>query len=263
MYADGSVAFIDEFDKIGFGDRGALLGATEIQLLDINKGGIKATMPARTSIVAAANPKDGVYNPGRTVAENINLEPALLSRFDLVYVVRDVPDRARDGEVADAITGQAAGTIKSPLDVKTAAEYISLARQIRPTIQPDVRGLVRRYYQDARQASSESSVRLTSRQVSAVVRVATAKAKIELRKHGHPRRHTVRHRHRGPHAGWRGPGSGDRQDRPQHPAGRQGAGQHKNRTGALNGPDALRGYRLRRAPDGRPRDARRLRLAGR
>jgi replicative DNA helicase Mcm len=93
VLADKGIACIDEMDKMRPEDRVAIHEAMEQHTVSVAKGGIVATLNARTAILAAANPTFGRYEPHRTVAENINLPVTILSRFDLIFVLRDVPDR--------------------------------------------------------------------------------------------------------------------------------------------------------------------------
>ena len=92
-------------DKMREEDRGAIHPAMEQQIVPIAKGGIVATLNSRCSILAAANPTLGRYNPYQTIAQNITLPVTLLSRFDIIFILRDQPDSTLDGEIAGHILG--------------------------------------------------------------------------------------------------------------------------------------------------------------
>ncbi|UYP48119.1 hypothetical protein NEF87_004404 [Candidatus Lokiarchaeum ossiferum] len=94
---------IDEFDKMRKQDRSAIHEAMEQQTISIAKAGIVATLQAQTAIIAAANPKQGRWNDFETPAANINLSPPILSRFDLIFIVRDVPEKNSDDRIAQYI----------------------------------------------------------------------------------------------------------------------------------------------------------------
>jgi DNA replicative helicase MCM subunit Mcm2 (Cdc46/Mcm family) len=101
--AHGGVCCVDEFDKMK-SEHASLLEAMEQQRVSINKGGARASLPARTTILAAANPHKGRYDRSKSVRENLKMSAPLLSRFDLVFVLTDDPDEERDKRIGDNVT---------------------------------------------------------------------------------------------------------------------------------------------------------------
>ena len=188
VLGDKGVCAIDEMDKMRDEDRGAIHPAMEQQVVTIAKGGIVATLNARTSILAAANPTLGRYNPYQTIGQNISLPVTILSRFDLIFVLRDIPDSEKDARTAEHILRLHlyAGTpVIAPLDNDLMKKYISYAKSIDPTMSVDVLERFRDYYVQMRAASIEggeaSAISITARQLESLVRLAEARARVHLR----------------------------------------------------------------------------------
>jgi replicative DNA helicase Mcm len=188
VLGDKGVCCIDEMDKMRDEDRNAIHPAMEQQVVSIAKGGIVATLNARTSILAAANPTLGRYNPYQTIAQNMNLPVTILSRFDLIFVLQDIPESERDARMAEHILGlhRAAGTpITAPLDLELMRKYISYSKQIKPVMTEEVITSFRDFYVRMRTASLEggeaSAISITARQLESLVRLAEARARVHLR----------------------------------------------------------------------------------
>lgn len=139
VLADKGVCCIDEFDKMADYDRTAIHEVMEQQTISIAKAGIMTTLNARVSILAAANPAYGRYNPKRTIEQNIQLPAALLSRFDLLWLIQDKSDRDNDIRLAHHITFVHQHNIQPQaqsnfIDMSVMRKYIALCKLKEPTI---------------------------------------------------------------------------------------------------------------------------------
>ena len=105
VLADGGVVCIDEFDKMRDEDRVAIHEAMEQQTISIAKAGITTILNARTSVLAAANPIFGRYDESKTPGENIDFQTTILSRFDMIFIVKDEHDRGKDERIAKHVMG--------------------------------------------------------------------------------------------------------------------------------------------------------------
>jgi len=185
VLADMGICAIDEIDKMRPEDRVAIHEAMEQMTVSVSKGGIIATLNARTTILAAANPKHGRYNPNISFIENINLPSTLISRFDIIHLMRDKPDPDRDRRLiehmVEARTSQRPYEgIFDPLFLK---KYILYARTIKPKLTEEASRKLMEFYRRMRLQYDEEyeAMPITPRQFEALLRIAEASAKAHLR----------------------------------------------------------------------------------
>jgi replicative DNA helicase Mcm len=187
VLADKGIACIDEMDKMRPEDRVAIHEAMEQHTVSVAKGGIVATLNARTAILAAANPALGRYEPHRTVAENISLPVTILSRFDLIFVLRDIPNKEADGKMSEHILEihrRGASPVEAQVPAELMRKYVSYAKSIRPVLSSGALKRLGDFYLAMRAASETegSPVAITARQLESLVRVAEARARVALKK---------------------------------------------------------------------------------
>lgn len=156
VIADGGVACIDEIDKMREEDRSAIHEALEQQTVSIAKAGIVARLNARASVLAAGNPKFGRYDLTQPVSKNIDLPPTILSRFDLIFVIQDIPNKERDRLLAKHILEVHSDIERArpQIDPQLLKKYVSYARRyIRPQLTPEAKKLLEDFYVSMRMAS--------------------------------------------------------------------------------------------------------------
>ncbi|KAB0798440.1 hypothetical protein PPYR_09433 [Photinus pyralis] len=187
VLADTGVCCIDEFDKMADADRVAIHEVMEQQTISIAKAGIMTTLNARTSILAAANPVFGRYNPKRTIEQNINPPAALLSRFDLLWLIQDKADRENDLRLANHIAYVHQHCRQPPteveaFDMSVMRKYIALCKTKEPVVPVHLtEHIIGAYCDLRREARNSKDMTFTSaRNLLAILRISTALAKLRL-----------------------------------------------------------------------------------
>nr|AGH55745.1 MCM7B [Brachionus calyciflorus] len=187
VLADQGICCIDEFDKMLDQDRTAIHEVMEQQTISIAKAGIMTSLNARVSILAAANPAYGKYNPKKTIEQNIQLPAALLSRFDLIWLIQDRPDRDSDLRLAQHITYVHQHNVQpptnfEPLDMKLMRRYIALCKTKQPLVPDSLTDhIVSVYVEMRKEARVSSDATFTSaRTLLGILRLSTALARLRL-----------------------------------------------------------------------------------
>jgi replicative DNA helicase Mcm len=208
VLADKGIAAVDELDKMRPEDRSAMHEGLEQQQISVSKAGINATLKSRCSLLGAANPKYGRFDQYESIGEQIDLEPALISRFDLIFTVTDSPDPETDAELADHIintnyagelhtqrtkianseftedeVNSVTQEVAPEIDAELLRKYIAYAkRNCYPTMTDEAKGVIRDFYVNFRAKGSDedSPVPVTARKLEALVRLAEASARVRL-----------------------------------------------------------------------------------
>lgn len=199
VLADGGVVCIDEFDKMREDDRVAIHEAMEQQTISIAKAGITTTLNSRCSVLAAANSVYGRWDDTKG-DENIDFMPTILSRFDMIYIVKDTHDVLRDTTLAKHVISvhvnassnrpQEITTVEGELSLELLKKYIAYCRSIcAPRLSATAgQKLIHNYVRlrnpvmdaDHKQVSSRSAIPITVRQLEAIIRISESLAKMEL-----------------------------------------------------------------------------------
>ncbi|ELZ23431.1 MCM family protein [Haloterrigena salina JCM 13891] len=208
VLADQGIAAVDELDKMRSEDRSAMHEALEQQKISVSKAGINATLKSRCSLLGAANPKYGRFDQYEPIGEQIDLEPALISRFDLIFTVTDQPDEEKDKNLAEhIITTNYAGELTTQreemnapdvtaeeidemtdqvdpeIDAELLRKYIAYAKQnCHPRMTDEAQETIRDFYVDLRSRGTDedAAVPVTARKLEALVRLAEASARVRL-----------------------------------------------------------------------------------
>ncbi len=178
---------IDEIEKMDEQDRSTMHEAMEQQTVTISKANIQASLRAETSVLAAGNPKLGRFDPLIPIPQQINISPALLSRFDVIFILRDLPNKSQDEAIASHILEEHQQQVeRDVIDPKVLRKYISFARKkVKPKLTDEAVEAMKDFYISLRNKSTSSTegvkpIPITARQLEAIVRLSEACAKVRL-----------------------------------------------------------------------------------
>jgi len=187
VLANKGSLFIDEFEKMSEEDRSNLHEGMSLGTISVSKASIQAKLNARTSILAAANPKFGRFDVSKPFASQINLAPSLLSRFDFIFVMRDVPEEIRDSMIADKIFGEHSTDRNDDILSKDMfKKYVAFAKSYKPKMGASALKILKEYYINLRKKTKvvdgKKVIPIGARQLEGLIRFSEASAKIRLRR---------------------------------------------------------------------------------
>ncbi len=187
VLASNGICCIDEMDKMVPEDRAAMHEALEQQTVSISKANIQATLISRTTVLAAANPKFGRFDPYGIIAEQIDLPPTLINRFDLIFAIKDIPNEIKDEKMASHILKlhQTPDLYTPEIPTEFLRKYIAYAKQkITPRISDEALLKIKDFYLKMRSSGGTDegikAIPISARQLEALVRLTEASAKLRL-----------------------------------------------------------------------------------
>ncbi|MBI1969782.1 minichromosome maintenance protein MCM [Candidatus Woesearchaeota archaeon] len=188
VLSSSGFCMIDELDKMNKEDRDAMHEALEQQTISISKANIQATLKAETTVLAAANPKLGRFDPYDIIAKQIDLPPTLINRFDLIFPIKDLPDREKDEKMASFILAlhKQTDTRKPLVETSLLRKYIAYARtRVSPKLTEGAVEEIKEYYVSMRASGSTEeglikTIPISARQLEALVRLTESNARVRL-----------------------------------------------------------------------------------
>ncbi len=191
VLVSGGIACIDEIDKMGKDDRVAMHEAMEQQTISVAKANIQATLRAETTILAAANPKLGRFDPYGIIADQIDLPPTLINRFDLIFIIRDLPEETKDQKIAERIleAAEKPDAMVSEIEPSLLKKYIAYAKKnLEPRLTKEAIESLSSFYvtlRNKKTMQSDEAIRpipISPRQLEALIRLSEASARVRLSK---------------------------------------------------------------------------------
>jgi replicative DNA helicase Mcm len=177
---------IDEIEKMTEQDRSTMHEAMEQQTVTIAKANIQARLRAETTVLAAGNPKLGRFNPSTPIPQQIDISPALLSRFDVIFIMRDMPNKTQDEAIASHVLEEhKQEVIRDIIEPKLFRKYISYAKRFKPKLSEAASDEIKSFYVHLRNQSIKSDadikpIPVTARQLEGIIRLSEACAKLRL-----------------------------------------------------------------------------------
>ncbi len=187
VLASNGICMIDEMDKMNPDDRAAMHEAMEQQTVSISKANIQATLISRTTVLAAANPKFGRFDPYGIIAEQIDLPPTLINRFDLIFPIKDLPEETKDRKLAEHMLNlhQSPELAEAEVPTDLLKKYVAYAKQkVMPQITDVALDEIKNFYLKMRASGGGEegirSIPISPRQLEALVRLSEASARVRL-----------------------------------------------------------------------------------
>jgi len=189
VLSNKGIVCIDEIEKMDPQERSAMHEALEQQTITISKANVQATLRAETSVLAAANPKLGRFDPFVPITQQIDIPPTLLNRFDVIFILKDLPDRAKDEAIATHVLMEhKMEGAKQAIDTELLRKYIAYAKQkLQPALTEEAIEEIKKFYVNLRNAPTSGEallkpIPISARQLEALIRLSEANAKARLSK---------------------------------------------------------------------------------
>ena len=187
VLANKGLVCLDEIEKMNEQDRSAMHEAMEQQTVSISKANIHSTLRAETTVLAAGNPKLGRFDPFTPIPQQIDISPALLSRFDVIFIIRDIPNKSKDTAIATHVLEEHSQDItRDIIDQKLLRKYISYSKQkVKPKLTDEAIDEIKNFYVNLRNQSVRSDaeikpIPITARQLEGIIRLSEACARMKL-----------------------------------------------------------------------------------
>ncbi|MFH0831281.1 MAG: minichromosome maintenance protein MCM [archaeon] len=189
VLSNRGIVCIDEIEKMEENDRSAMHEAMEQQTVTISKASVQATLRAETSVLAAGNPKFGRFDPYQPIATQIDIPPTLINRFDVIFIMRDLPERVKDEAIAThVLLEHRKAAEKQSIEPELVRKYIAYSKQnIKPELTEEAVDEIKKFYVDLRNKpivtdQAMPPVPITARQLDALIRLSEASARVRLSK---------------------------------------------------------------------------------